>query len=59
MEKPIYNFKKGDVEYEEKRKQYLIDLTKYKYHTNKEFKEKMKNTSKNRYNKLVEAYKSI
>ncbi len=59
MEKPIYNFKKGDVNFDEKRKQYLIDLTKYKYHTNNEFKEKMKNTSKNRYNKLIEAYKSI
>ena len=59
MEKPVYDFKKGDIDYDVKRKQYLIDLTKYKYHTNKEFQEKMKHTSKNRYYKLIEAYKSI
>ena len=31
MEKPIYDFKKGDFDYDVKRKHYLIDLTKYKY----------------------------
>ena len=29
MEKPIYDFKKGDIDYDEKRKQYLINLNKY------------------------------
>lgn len=57
MDKPIYDFKKGDDDYDEKRKQYLINLTKYKYLNNEEFKTKMKNSSKNRYEKLKEAYK--
>ena len=56
MEKPIYDFKKGDVDYDDKRKQYLINLNKYKYHNSEEFKNKIKQNSKNRYEKLKEAY---
>ena len=59
MEKAIYNFKKSDADSDIKRKEYLINITKYKYHTNQEFKDKMKIDSKTRYNKLIEAYKTI
>ena len=41
MEKPIYDFKKGDIDYDDKRKQYLINLNKYKYHNSEEFKIKV------------------
>ena len=29
MEKPIYDFKKGDIDYDDKRKQYLINFWKF------------------------------
>jgi hypothetical protein len=44
--------KKSDENYNELRKQYLIGWTKYKYHNNPEFKEQMKTTTKNYYQKL-------
>jgi len=56
MDKPIYNFKKSDVDYEEKKKQYLINLTKYKYYNDEIFRNNMKTNSQNRYNKLKKAY---
>ena len=56
MDKPIYNFKKSDVDYEEKKKQYLINLTKYKYYNDEIFRNNMKTNSQNRYNKLKKAF---
>ena len=59
MEKPKYNFTINDPNYEEKRKQYLIDLNKYKYHTNKKFRDTVKKTSNERYQLLKEALNLI
>jgi hypothetical protein len=54
MEEVVYRFKKDNPSYYEERKARLIEITKQRYRDDPEFKEKMKQTSKNYYNNLKE-----
>ena len=64
MDKPIYDFKKGDIDYDDKRKQYLIYFYQYKYHNKEEFKNRIKkilkidikNLKKHIYNVYTKTY---
>ena len=56
----VYKFKKDDPNYKTNRHKHLIALTKQKYKTDEDFRNKMKNTSRDYYYKLKElAYKNI
>jgi hypothetical protein len=52
--KTIYKFKKDDPEYKINRHKHLIELTKQRYQTDPDFKNKMLETSRNYYKNLKE-----
>ena len=54
-----YKYKKDDPNYYENRKQHLIEITKNRYKNDPEFKEKMKQTSRNYYNNLKQQIKNL
>jgi len=54
-QKPIYKYKKDAPDYQEKRKNHLIQLTKDRYKNDLEFRNKVKENAKKHYDRLKTA----
>ena len=52
MSETVYKFKKDDPEYENKRRQHLVQLTKDRYKNDEAFRERCKQRARDYYKKL-------